>query len=217
MFIAVTAILCDYIVGSISFAIIFTWLFSKKDVRDFGSGNAGMTNVLRVSGALPGVLTFVFDFLKGYAAAYFTGIVFSYVYSATGDETFSVVYGRLLGGFICMIGHILPVFFKFRGGKGVATGVGAFFAICPAAAAIGLGVFAVCMLISRIISLSSLAATAGVVVSFIIIGIDTSAPIIPQIIMSIVLGTLIFIKHKDNIVRLLHGQEKKLSIKRNNK
>ena len=213
LLIALLSCLVAYLLGSISFAVVFSRLFSHKDVRDFGSGNAGMTNVMRVSGALPGILTFVFDFLKGFASAYLGGVVFSYLFEATSNPVFHSVYGQLVCAFFCMLGHVFPVFFKFRGGKGVATGVGAFFAICPIAAATGFGVFAVLFLITGIISLSSLMGTASVVVVFLIL-MNTSINVIPQIVLSASIALIIFIKHKENIIRLIHGEEKKLKVKK---
>ncbi len=213
LLIALLSCLVSYLLGSISFAVVFSRLFSHKDVRDFGSGNAGMTNVMRVSGKLPGILTFIFDFLKGFFSAYIGGVVFSYLLEATSNPVFHSVYGKLICALFCMFGHVFPVFFKFRGGKGVATGVGAFFAICPIAAATGLGVFAVLFLITGIISLSSLMGTASVVVVFLIL-MDTSVNVIPQIVLSISIALIIFIKHKENIIRLIHGEEKKLKVKK---
>ena len=214
VFLAVAVIIGSFLIGSVSFAIIFTKLFSNKDVRDFGSGNAGMTNVMRVSGPLPGILTFVFDFLKGFVAAYIGGIAFERIFEETENIIFSPIYGKLICALFCMIGHVLPIFFSFRGGKGVATGVGAFFAVCPVAAASGLGIFAVLFIITRIISLSSLAGTAAVVLVFDFFYLDSTAPILPQIIIGMLIAFIIFAKHKENIFRLIHGEEKKLKVKK---
>lgn len=211
---ALTFVICAYLLGSISFAVIFTKLFSHKDVRDFGSGNAGMTNVMRVAGALPGILTFVFDFLKGFVSAIIGGIVFTYLFETSGLSVFAPIYGKVLGAFFCMLGHVFPIFFKFKGGKGVATGVGSFFAVCPVAAACGLGLFAILFIITRIISLSSLAGTAAVVLVFVFFYLDTAFPVLPQIVLSMLIAFIIFAKHKENIIRLIHGEEKKLKVKK---
>ncbi len=204
---------CAYLLGSISFAVIFTRLFTKKDVRDYGSGNAGMTNVMRVSGVLPGILTFVFDFLKGFAAAYFGGYFFSLLYAQTGNIIFAPIFGRLLGTMFCMIGHAFPIFFKFKGGKGVATGVGAYFAVAPISSVLGLVAFGVTFGITGIISLGSLIGTATVVITAFLFFADKAVPLIPQIIIGLVSASIIFFRHKENIVRLIHGEEKKLKVK----
>ncbi len=203
-----------YLIGSISFAVIFSKLFTKKDVRDFGSGNAGMTNVMRVSGVLPGVLTFVFDLLKGFAAACFGGYFFSLIYAETGNIIFSDIYGRLLGTMFCMLGHVFPIFFGFKGGKGVATGVGAYFAVAPISSVLGLAAFGVTFGITGIISIGSLIGTATVVITAFAFFADKAVPLIPQAIIGLISASLIFFRHKENIIRLIHGEEKKLKVKK---
>ena len=115
-----------------------------------------------------------------------------------------------------MIGHILPIFFQFKGGKGIATSVGGFAVCCWPAIVIGLSAFALSVLVSKIVSLSSLIATVFVV-TFAIVFVDTSADILPQIIMAIIAGGIVFYTHRTNIVRLVRGEEKKLSIGRGKK
>ena len=115
------AALVSYLLGSISFAVLFSKLFAKKDVRDSGSGNAGMTNVLRTIGKLPAVLTLVCDLLKAIAAIFISRWIFSYL---PFNEMVNV--GAYVGGIAVVIGHIYPIFFNFRGGKGVLTCAGVF-------------------------------------------------------------------------------------------
>ncbi len=210
---AFLTVLFAYLVGSINFAVIFSKLFIKKDVRDMGSGNAGATNVLRVGGFVPGLLTFVFDALKGFVAAGTGKLVFAYL--AKNIESF--LYDALLGAFICglfcMIGHIFPIFFQFKGGKGVATSVGIFAVCCPWAIILGLAVFVTFLLITQIVSLSSLVATCIVVVCTIIFNFNSSS-FIAQAILSVIMGAIVFLKHWSNIKRLLNGTEKKIKIRR---
>ena len=214
--VAVGAILAAYLIGSINFAVIFSSLFTGKDVRNSGSGNAGTTNVLRTAGFLPGALTFIFDAAKGFAGAFIGKVVFNYLFGATALPVFTPVYGAYICYIFVMVGHIFPVFFDFRGGKGIATSVGGFAVCCWPAIAIGLVAFAVSTLISKIVSLSSLIATVFVV-TFAIVFRDvsiagTAENVIPQIIMALIAGGTVFYTHRTNIVRLLHGEEKKLKI-----
>ncbi len=210
---AVLAPIFAYLIGSISFAVIFTKLFSKTDVREHGSGNAGTTNVLRVAGKTAGILTFLCDALKGVAAALLGLFVYKYVFP---DSATAVMYGKYICGITCMVGHAFPVWFGFKGGKCAATSVGIFAVCCPFAIVAGLIGYAVNMLITRIVSLSTLIATV-LVVGF-SIGINgfngISNPDFVIIGLSLLGGIIVFWRHKDNIKRLLRGEEKKLKIKK---
>lgn len=211
---AVVAVLTAYIFGSINFAVIFTKVFTHTDVRDYGSGNAGTTNVMRVGGMAPGILTFVCDALKGFVACAVGQWLFSYIFEQTGGIWALPIYGAYICGLACMIGHIFPVFFGFKGGKGVATSVGIFAVCCPIAIILGLTVFAVVLLISRIVSLSSLVATVVVVVlSIVFKSEEYGASWLPQALLAIIMGAIVFIKHSENIKRLIAGKEKKISVR----
>ncbi len=209
---ALFTIIAAYLLGSINFAVIFAKAFLKKDVRDLGSGNAGTTNVMRNAGFLPGALTFVFDALKGFAACYIGKSVFDYI-NINGHSSWSApVLGAYLCGVACIIGHIFPIFFGFKGGKGVATSVGIFIVCCPIAIIVGLSVFAITVLASKYVSLGSVIATV-VVVIFSIIFADSNTAIYPQVFLSAVMGVIVIIKHKDNIKRLMNGTESKIGRK----
>ncbi len=208
---AILVVLAAYLIGSISFAVIFTKTFSKKDIRDFGSKNAGATNAVRIGGKKAGALTFLCDLLKGTLSAFLGDLVFSYVFAQTNNAIFHPAYGALLCGVACMLGHVFPVFFGFRGGKGVATGVGIIFAICPIASVCGLLAFVLLILFTKIVSISSLLGTL-VTVTVAIVLHDPSALFWPQCVLTALMGIIIFLKHLPNIDRLLKGEEKKLSL-----
>ena len=214
MIIAVAVVVFAYLVGSINFAVIFSKMFIKKDVREIGSGNAGATNVLRSGGILPGALTFVFDALKGFVASFAGKIAFDYLFNQTQKDIFIPIYGALLCGIACMLGHVFPIFFQFKGGKGVATSVGIFAVCSPIAIIIGLTVFAMITAITKYVSLASVVATVVVVVTSLIFRIS-DAPILPQFIMIFIMGFIVIFKHKDNIKRLLNGTENKIGGKKN--
>ena len=207
--VSVAAVVAAYLIGSINFAVIFSSIFMKKDVRKLGSGNAGTTNVMRNGGFLPGALTFIFDALKGYAAAFLGLKVFEYINNSYEAVWAMPIYGALLCGAACMIGHVFPVFFQFKGGKGVATSVGIFAVCCPVAIILGLAAFALALLISRIVSLSSLIATV-VVVTLTIVFYDTQGLFLPQAVLTLIMGAIVFLKHTENIKRLINGTESKI-------
>ncbi len=209
MMTAIVTVVAAYLIGSVNFAVIFTRLFEDRDVRDYGSGNAGATNALRVAGVLPGTLTFVCDLLKGFVACEMGKYVFDYM-SANGFEGALPIYGAYLCGVACMLGHLYPIFFQFRGGKGVSTGVGIFLVCSTPAILIGLAIFIVTFLLTRIVSISSLAAVVVVVVLSFVFH-DAGAALAPQIIMSLIMGCLIVARHSSNIQRLLNGEEKKIN------
>ncbi|MBR7071697.1 MAG: glycerol-3-phosphate 1-O-acyltransferase PlsY [Clostridia bacterium] len=207
---AIFTVCAAYLIGSISFAVIFTKYFSKKDIRDFGSKNAGATNATRVGGKKVGALTFLCDCLKGTVAALIGRFVFAYIFAKTGLAWAMPIYGAYACGVACMLGHVFPCFFEFRGGKGVATGAGVFFAICPLAGGIGLATFILMIMLTRIVSVSSLCGTFATVLTAIIC-YDTDALFLPQMIYAVLMAAIIFVKHTENIKRLFSGEEKKIS------
>ena len=225
---ALLAILIAYLLGSINFAIIFSKIFVHKDVRDYGSHNAGMTNTMRVAGVLPGALTFIFDVLKGVAAAYIGFLVFQHCYSLTESQMFLPIYGGYLCAVFCMIGHCLPVFFQFKGGKAVATCLGVMIVCNFPAAIIAVFVFALLILSSRMVSLSSIIAVASMLVTvpnyqmsgILPFTLNINGPIGANfiiLIFNLIMVFLVVIKHKENIDRMLKGTERKVSFKKENK
>ena len=206
---AFITVIAAYLIGSVNFAVIFSKIFFKKDVRKLGSGNAGTTNVMRNGGFLPGALTFLCDAGKGFIATFMGKQIFEFIAVNTDAFWANGVVGAYACGFACMRGHVLPLFFDFRGGKGVATSVGIFAVCSPIAIISGLIVFAVSLLISKMVSLSSLLATI-VVVALSIYFYNSAGPIYVQIILSVLMGLLVFYKHKENIRRILNGTESKI-------
>lgn len=207
----IVTVIAAYLIGSINFAVIFAKAFLKRDVRELGSGNAGATNVMRNAGFLPGLLTFLFDALKGFVACYMGEVIFEFVNKNNPSEWLTPVTGAYICGLACMLGHVFPFFFGFKGGKGVATSVGIYAVCCHEAIILGLIVFAAVLLISKYVSLGSVLAAITVVVSSIIF-YDNTTPIFPQIIFSVAMGVIVVGKHKENIKRLISGTESKVKI-----
>ena len=172
-----------YLLGSISFSIIFTRLLANhQDIRTMGSGNAGMTNVLRSVGKLAAFLTFICDFAKGALAVLIARTIFQYVCTANGFPLSWAQYGTYLAGLAAILGHIYPVYFGFRGGKGVLTTAAMMLVLDWRVFLCTLVVFAIVFLCS-------------------IFGFITAA----------VIGGIVIAKHKSNIIRLKHGEEKKIT------
>ncbi|WP_236870292.1 glycerol-3-phosphate 1-O-acyltransferase PlsY [Candidatus Bandiella numerosa] len=186
-------LLISYLLGSIPSGLILSRILKKGDIRKSGSGNIGATNALRVGGRLLGALTLIFDLLKGLIAV-IIAIVF--------EQKFIAVYG-----FVCILGHIFPVWLKFKGGKGVATVLGVILGLNPLvglAMAIIWVITFICFKISSVASLTSL-----FLATFALIITDTNYG---NSIFIILILTLIVYKHKDNMIRLYRGEESKISL-----
>ncbi|MDO4608867.1 MAG: glycerol-3-phosphate 1-O-acyltransferase PlsY [Clostridia bacterium] len=207
MIFAVLVVIFAYLIGSISFAVVFSKIFMKDDIRTHGSGNAGTTNMMREGGFLPGALTFICDALKGFVACYVGKIVFGVMNIQNADEW--AIYGAFICGVACMLGHVFPIFFGFRGGKGIATSVG-IFAVCnPIAIAIGLAVFAIIVLVFRYVSVASITA-AITVVTLTMVFYNDVALLLPQAVLAVVMGLIVILKHIENIKRIFNGTENKI-------
>ncbi|MFN7172771.1 MAG: glycerol-3-phosphate 1-O-acyltransferase PlsY [Fimbriimonadaceae bacterium] len=185
-----------YVLGSIPFGKIVASLYGI-DITKQGSGNIGATNVLRVLGKGPGIVVLVLDALKGFAPALVALLLFGSPFVA------------LLIGAMALIGHCSSPFLGFRGGKGVATGLGVLIGAVPLLALIALVTFGLVFAASRIVSLSSLSAAVVLPVAAYFLGFGLDAAI-----MLTVLALLVIIRHRSNISRLLAGTEPKLDLKR---
>ncbi|HNY45139.1 MAG TPA: glycerol-3-phosphate 1-O-acyltransferase PlsY [Bacteroidales bacterium] len=193
----------SYLIGSFSSAVWFGGWFWNTDVREFGSKNAGATNTFRVLGAKAGLIVFVFDVLKSFAAIQLVRLV-----PELQQNSELYIQIKILFGACAIIGHIFPVFSQFRGGKGVASMLGFIIAIHPLAAGITFGVFLIVFLISRIVSLSSI--SAALAFPFIIYFLEKGNSL-TLTIFSIIATCLIILTHLKNIKRLLKGEEKPIS------
>jgi glycerol-3-phosphate acyltransferase PlsY len=192
----------SYLLGSIPFGYLLVRISRGEDVRLTGSGNIGATNVARKSPAL-GVLTLLLDALKGTCAV---GVAYE-VFAKTGYADLSPYPALSLAGVFAVLGHMFPVWLKFRGGKGVATSVGAFAPIIPHAILGAFAIFLVVTIASRYVSLGSIAAAASLPMlawfSFRGYYEDPWRRILPVAFVSV----LVIVKHCANIRRLLAGTE----------
>lgn len=213
----IVALVLSYLIGSVSFAVVVGKIFAKIDIRKHGSGNAGMTNVVRVVGVLPGIITFLLDFGKCVLACYIGQTLFEHSdFIAFGDDFTSTVFVWACG-IACIIGHCFPVFFRFKGGKGAASGLGLLFYSCPIAAVVAIAVFAIVFIVTRIVSLSSILATVSAVFSvwgYIASGVNDTYTSNWNIYLCAVAVIIIVARHWQNILRLFKGTEKQLKAKK---
>jgi glycerol-3-phosphate acyltransferase PlsY len=184
-----------YLLGSISFGIIVSKFCKGIDIRDYGSGNTGFTNVLRVVGKGPSVFVLLGDVLKGSLSVLWGFYL--------GDISYAV-----LGGLAAMVGHNYPIYFRFRGGKGVATGLGVALTLAPDVTLLALLIFFITLWISRYVSLGSILAALSVPVAMYFL--DKPFPLL---LFGICGAFFVVYRHKSNIVRLYQGRENKVGKK----
>lgn len=193
-------VLGSYLLGSLSFSLVIVWFLQRVDVRELGSGNAGATNVLRTAGRWPALLVLLLDIAKG---------------------VLPVRLARSLGApaeivaaaaFAVVLGHVFPLYFGFRGGKGVATGFGALLALVPVAAVAAVGIFFFVVFSTRYVSLGSLAAAASLpILEWLAVGTGWSAPLSPAAFaLTCATAGLVLLRHAENLQRLFAGTERRL-------
>ncbi len=200
-------LLFAYLIGSIPFGLVLTKIFLKEDIRAIGSGNIGATNVLRAGSKKLAFLTLLLDGLKGAAPVFFINLVFyaldhALSLSSLPFEDTRITTG-LCVGLAAILGHCFPVWLKFRGGKGVATAFGVLLAAAPVA---GLAACAVWLAVFFLMRISSAAALSALAVAPVVTLILYGAT--PAVIV-LLIAALVFWRHKDNIRRLMKGQEPK--------
>jgi acyl phosphate:glycerol-3-phosphate acyltransferase len=180
----------SYLIGSIPFGLLFSKLIMNKDIRELGSGNIGATNAFRAGGFKLGALTFIFDFFKGVFAVFITQL-----------HTLELQY-LCISAFLAVIGHMYPVWLRFNGGKGVATTASVITYLDPI---LGLAAFVCWAIVFGISRTSSLASLTTTIISNIISYFISQNEVV---ILLLLLSTIIFLKHSDNIKRLLEKKEK---------
>ena len=187
-------IIIPYLLGSVNFALVISKVFFKDDIRKYGSGNAGMTNMLRTYGKVAAAGTLLSDLLKAVVAVFFGMFVFGEI-------------GAYASGFFCVLGHIFPIFFKFKGGKGVATAAAMILTLNPLAFLILFTLFVIVVVATKYISLGSvLCMLFYPALTYSLGGVG-----FPTLFSFAVAATVIFM-HRSNIKRLLNGTENKLSL-----
>jgi glycerol-3-phosphate acyltransferase PlsY len=199
---SITAVIIAYLFGSIPTSLWWGRAFHGVDVREHGSRNAGATNTFRVLGWRSGVPVLLIDIAKGFIPVRILPNM-----SGLQPDSPEWMWLRVVLVIAAVVGHLYPVFAGFRGGKGVATSLGGILAVHPGAAAICVGVFALVFMVSRYVSLGSLCAALTFPLAVALLYQETSAV---KVGFAVALCLLVFYTHRQNIGRLLRGEENRM-------
>jgi len=205
-----------YLLGSIPFGYILVRIFRKQDVRTLGSGNIGATNVARSGAKGLGIATLILDAAKGFIAVFLAQdlALRGWNYGVQREPYYGLSIDMLgaVAAMFAVLGHMYPIWLKFKGGKGVATGVGVFLALAPKAVGLVLIIFIAIVWLSRYVSLGSIVATAAFPVLAWLLYREKEAPVV--FIAAAIAALMIIAKHHQNIRRLLAGTEHRLGEKK---
>ena len=204
-----------YLLGSMPFSFLVVRFLAGADIREHGSRNVGATNVARTFGKLPGLLALLLDMAKGYAAVALARWAtasprWPLAPAVDGSPLHSAAFWISLCGLVAVLAHMFPVWLRFHGGKGVATGTGAFLAIDPVALSAGLIVFLIVLIATRFVSLASMVSSASIPV---FLRFLTHQPFW-TIVIGVVIASIIILKHHSNIARLAQRQERRMGEKK---
>jgi len=181
------------------------------DVRQYGSGKTGATNVLRTAGKKAAAMVAALDLLKGVLAVVFAGLIVGRGYLVVGDFALGALVAQVLAALAAMAGHNWSVFLKFRGGRGVATFFGGLVALCPPAALFGGEILIIGAGLTRFVSVVSIAGEVGTYTILVPLTIMNGFPI--EYLAYALIGTVVIVvMHRDNVKRLISGKERKLVI-----
>lgn len=197
----------SYLLGSVSFAIVISKFFFKQDIRKFGSGNAGMTNMMRTFGKPAAFATFAGDFLKGVLAVLIARQMAASLDTVTRDICIYIAVGGAL------LGHLKPVYFGFKGGKGISVAFGAMMAATPVTTSMAFVMWAVILIASKMVSLASILCVIGYSV-FTLVAYKMGYSSLPNVVAGIVFPAAIVYAHRSNITRILNGTENKIGQKK---
>jgi acyl phosphate:glycerol-3-phosphate acyltransferase len=214
MILPVALIALAYLLGSIPFSFLVARALSGKDVRVEGSGNVGATNVARTAGRWAGVLALLLDAAKGYAVIALARWLVArpdWPFAAGPQPWQSREMWIALAGLIGVLGHMFPAWLRFHGGKGVATAAGVILALDPRVFLASILVFAIVVLVSRMVSLGSILTAASIPLLFRFVAVDSP---FWRTVISIGIALAVILKHHSNIARLVQGRERKLGRKK---
>ena len=207
-----SVVIIGYLLGSIPFGVLVGKRFAKVDIREYGSGKIGTTNVLRAVGRKAAAMVVVLDVLKGALAVVFAGLIIGSSYMEVGSYGIGLLTAQSLAALAAVAGHNWPAFLKFKGGRGVATFFGGLIALCPVAALFGGEVLVIGAGLTRFASLGSIAGVIGAYTILLPLTIVNGFP--PEYLIYTLIGTItIIVMHRDNISRLIAGKERRLGEK----
>lgn len=202
-------VIIGYLLGSIPFGLLISRRARGVDIRQYGSGRTGTTNVLRTAGKKAAALAAFLDVLKGVLSVIFAGLIVGEGYLVVGGFTLGILVAQVLAALAAIAGHIWPIFLKFRGGRGVATFMGGMIALYPPAGLVGGGIMLIGAGLTRYASLGSIAGVVGAYIILVPLTIVGGLPM-EYLAYALVGAVLIIVMHRDNIARLLSGKERKL-------
>lgn len=209
----VAVVVLGYLIGSIPFGVLVGKFTTGRDVRKYGSGKMGATNVLRTAGRKAAALVAILDLMKGVLSVVFAGLIIGNDYLIIGNNGFAMLLvGQVLAALAAVCGHNWPVFLKFKGGRGVATYFGGLVAICPVAALFGGEVLIIGAGLTRFASFGSIAGAVGAYTILVPLTIMNGFPYI-YLLYALIGGVIIIVMHRDNISRLFKGKERKIGEK----
>ena len=211
----VAVVIIGYLLGSIPFGVLIGRRAAGVDIRQYGSGRMGTANVLRTAGKKAAVLAACLDILKGALAVVFAGLIVGESYLLIGDYALGMLSVQVLAGLAAIVGHIWPVFLRFKGGRGVATFFGGLIALWPVglmAAAFGGVVLISAVALTRYASLGSISGAVGTCAILVLLTMMNGFPI-EYLAYTSIGAVLIIVMHRDNIARLISGKERKLGEK----
>ena len=208
----VAAVLVGYLLGSIPWGLLIAKRTAKVDIRAYGSGKTGATNVMRTAGRKAAILAGILDISKGALAVVFAGLIVGKEYMVLGDFGLGALLAQILAALAAVIGHNWSVFLRFRGGSGVATFFGGLLGLFPMAALFGGGILLLGAGLTKFVSIGSIAAVVATYTILVLLSVLNGWPI--EYLIYALIGTIIIIvKHRGNIARLLVGKERKLGEK----
>lgn len=205
--------LACYLLSNFNFAVFISKRFKHRDIRTVGSGNPGTTNMFRAFGLRTGLITFVCDMMKGFVCALGGRLLFGYVAESVGltgaELENAALFGGYVGGLFAGLGHVFPVLFGFKGGKGFATGIGFFLAVDPLVAVMAIIVGSVVLLATDLMS-------PFAILFFTIMTLRSAISLLPDrwphFVAVALYYAMVLFAHRHNIKRLYHGQENKMGI-----
>ncbi len=197
MIVFVFLLILSYLIGCLNTSILYSKLNYNKDIRTQGSGNAGATNMLRSFGKKSAAITFLGDVLKVVIAVGIAWIVYR------NDQQVDLI--KAIMGLACVVGHCFPVFFKFKGGKGIASGSACILMIDWRVFLVAITLFALMVLVTKYVSLGSIVGAVTYPVGLLICGFDTLV-----IIVALLTTAMVVYRHKKNIIALCKGTERKI-------
>jgi len=202
LLVMLTSAIPAYLLGGVNGAIITSRLFYRKDIRKFGSGNPGLTNFYRVFGKVGAPLVVAIDVFKAVAPVFFGGWVFNHYLEMR-------LFGQAFSGFFVMLGHCFPIYYKFKGGKGVMSAGAIFIVLDWRLAIISWGTFILITALTKYVSLGAMIGSALFPPALILFGIGG----VYEFIAVALCAVLLIVRHKANIRRLILGEESKFSFR----